>query len=170
MRMAMLIAVVVLVPGMAALAQPSVPFQDVPPWHWAFEAVQRTALAGIFVGYPAVDRDLAINAVTQVYDAFVHAAHPRAREWAERFLINLPVGWPQPLQQSRLVSFRLEQPRVDIKGERGAISVVAVIHLRRARGVAEARTPLRLEVRKDAEGRWRVNYADLAAAQPEVFK
>jgi hypothetical protein len=145
-------------------------FDDVPPWHWAFEAVQRLGAAGIFVGYPTNDRERTLNAVTQVYDAFAHAAHPAARGWAERFLVNLPTNWPQPLERSPLVSFRLENARVDVLGTTIAVSYVAVVSVLSAGAVTSTRAAVRAEIQKDADGRLRVNYASLAVAQPQIFR
>ncbi len=169
MRTCVLVAVLALVPAVAALAQP-VAFVDVAPWHWAFEALEKVASAGIFIGYPTDDRESAANALTQVYDAFVNAADPRAREWAERFLVNLPANWPQSLQRSPLLSFRLDDVRVTVRGDRGTIAFVAAISQRTAGGSATTRSPMRVEVQRDRESRWRVNYASLAASQPQVFK
>ncbi|MGQ0548819.1 MAG: hypothetical protein ACT4PY_04010 [Armatimonadota bacterium] len=145
-------------------------FIDVPPWHWSSDAVERGAAAGVFKGYPVDDRERAANAVTQVYEAFAHASHPRAREWAERFLVNLPANWAQPLERSRLASFSLENVRVEIRGDRGSVTFVAAMTQAPPGGRAALRTPMRVELRKDGEGAWRVNYADLAAGQPQIFK
>lgn len=143
-------------------------FEDVPPWHWAFDGVQKAATAGVVIGYPAVDREDAINAVIQVYDAFAHATHPAARAWAERFMASPPSTWPQPLQRSSLQAFRLEDVRVVLSGERGTVSFVAAVTLRGA--AAESRARMRVEVRKDTEGRWRASYDDMAAGQPAIFR
>lgn len=154
----------------AATAQGPAPFEDVPPWHWAYDAVQEVAAAGIFVGYPTSDRELAVSAVTQVYDAFAHAGHPAARGWAERFLTNLPTNWPQPLSRSRLVRFRLENARMETGGDRVVVLAHVVVVLRADGGVRERRAVLRADLHRDTTGRLRVNYAALAAAQPEVFR
>jgi hypothetical protein len=154
----------------AAVAQDA-GFEDVPPWHWAFEAVQRLGAAGILVGYPTNERERALNAVIQVYDAFAHAAHPAARGWAERFLVNLPATWPQPLERSTLLSFRLENTRVDTAGATMVVSYVALVTLRSSAGVVNSsRAAVRAELQRDADGRLRINYATLAAAQPQVFR
>ncbi len=168
MRTCVLVALLAMVPTATAVAQPAA-FVDVPPWHWAFDGLEKVASAGIFIGYPTDDRESAANALTQVYDAFVNAADPRAREWAERFLVNLPANWPQPLQRSPLLSFRLDDVRVTIRGDLGTIALIAAIGLRTAGGSATTRSPMTVEVQRD-RNRWRVNYASLAAAQPQVFK
>lgn len=170
MQMCIQVGIVVVALAAAAQAQIPVAFVDVPPWHWAFEDVERGASTGIFRGYPIDDRERVVNAVTQVYDSFVHASHPRAGEWSARFLVNLPSHWPQPLERFRLVSFRLENVQADLRSDRGAVSFVATITQRTPAGTSEMRTPMRVEVRKDAEGRWRVHYPDLAAGQPQVFR
>ncbi len=168
-RIAQLVLTMVMLFGPAASAQ-STGFEDVPPWHWASDAVQTVAAAGIFVGYPATDRDRALNALVQVYDAFLHAAHPGAREWAERFLVNLPPDWPQPLQRSRLLRFSLEGARVEAAAGGLVVAARVVAVLRTDGGSRESRAVLRVDVQRDNGGRLRVNYAALAAAQPEVFR
>lgn len=160
------VAVLLMVGGAGAQAPP---FIDVAPWHWASDAIERGAAGGVFKGYTADDRERAANAVTQVYDAFAHASHPRAREWAERFLTNLPATWAAPMERSRVVSFSLENVRVEIRGDRGIVTYMATVGQQQP-GPSATRTPMRVEVRKNGEGAWRVNYADLATGQPQIFK
>ncbi len=168
---ACLTALVVLAAGASAQGQEGpVGFDDVPPWHWAYDSLQRLGAAGIMIGYPTSDRDRAINAVTQIYDAFAHAAHPDARFWAERFLITLPPTWPQPLQRSSLLSFRLENALVESVPQGAVVSLVATVTLRTPGGTASSRVAVRAELRRDPDGRLRVSYATLVAAQPEIFK
>lgn len=151
---------------------PARAFDDVPPWHWAFDGVQKAATARVVIGYPRTDREAAINAVTQVYEAFANPTHPSARSWAERFVTNVPQAWPVPLQRSSLQTFRLEAVRAVIAGDRGTVSFAAAIAQRPTGGgpAVESRARMRVEVQRDGEGRWRVNYADLAAGQPAVFR
>jgi hypothetical protein len=170
MRTGALVAALVLALATAASAQTRLWFDDVPPWHWAFDSVQKCAEAGIFIGYPLTDREQAINVVTQVYEAFANAAQPSAQEWAERFLTNLPAGWPEPFQRSRLAGFRLMDVRVEAQADRQIVAFTSVIVLRGPGRPPEIRTSLRVEVVRDQEGRWRANYATLAEGQPHVFK
>ena len=113
MRWCAITLAIVALAAWTAWAQGPSAFVDVPPWHWAFEAVQQGATAGIFSGYPTDDSELVANALVQVYEAFAHAGHPGAQGWAEWFLTNTPSQWPQPLQRSRLLTFALEDVRVD---------------------------------------------------------
>ena len=171
MHKSLLIATVVaalVLPG-AAAAQTS-PFEDVPPWHWAFDAVEKLAAEGIIQGYPRNDRDLARNAVIQVYEAFAHAGHPQARAWAEAFLTNLPAGWPAPLERSSLASFRLTDTQVRLDGGRGTVTVQSAVTLRRAGASTTVRSRFTATVVRDDANRWRVDYGSLAAGQPELFR
>lgn len=157
--------------GVLAVAANAQAFEDVPPWHWAREAIDRLAAARVIVGFPPNNRDLAVNAVTQVYESFVHASHPDAPAWAERFLTNLPANWPQPLQRSSLVRYRLEQFGVRFGAQgTGRVSFLAVTAVRSAGATLSRRTSVQADVQQDHEGRWRVNYGSLSAAQPEIFR
>ncbi len=169
-RSVLIVALVFSLAPTAAAQETGAAFDDVPPWHWAFEAVQRLGAAGILVGYPRTDRDAALNALSQAYDAFAHAAHPAARPWAERFLTNLPATWPQPLARSPLLSFRLENARIEGGAQGFVVSVVAVVTVRAPGGAAASRSTVRAEVQRDPDGRLRVNYATLAAGHPQLFK
>lgn len=170
MLKAALITAIILLAGTATWAQVPSGFDDVPPWHWAFEGVRKAATAGIFVGYPTDDNELLVNALTQVYDAFVHVAHPAARDWAERFLTNLPPTWPQPFLQSRVLRFSLADVRVVRTGDEATIAVVASVVVRDDAGSTTVRASMRVAARKDRTARWRVDYTSLAASQPQVFK
>lgn len=169
-RLGLIVVLVLSLATTAAAQETGAAFDDVPPWHWAFDAVQRLGAAGILVGYPRTDRDAALNAVSQVFEAFAHPSHAGARPWAERFLLNLPANWPQPLERSTLVRFRLENARAEVTGPAAVVSFVAVVAMRAGGAVVDSRRSLRVEVRKDADGRLRVNYATLAAGHPQLFK
>ncbi len=165
------IALAVILTAVLAAAANAQAFEDVPPWHWAREAIDRLAAARVIVGFPPNNRDLAVNAITQVYESFVHASNPDAPAWAERFLTNLPANWPQPLQRSSLVRYRLEQFGVRFGAQgTGRVSFVAVTTVRSAGASLSRRASVQAEVQQDREGRWRVNYGSLAAAQPEIFR
>src|SRR3989442_3489218 len=136
MRWCATVLALVAMAGGTAWAQGPSAFVDVPPWHWAFEAVQQGATAGIFTGYPTDDSELVANALVQVYEAFAHAGHPGAQGWAEWFLTNTPSQWPQPLQRSRLLTFALEDVRVRVSGDRARATFVAAVIVGTDRGRA----------------------------------
>ncbi len=170
MRQIIVVLALVGLTSAAAFAQAPSPFVDVPPWHWAFDAVQQGAAEGIFTGYPTNDRDLVANALLQVYAAFAHPGHPAAQEWAEWFLTNTPSGWPQPLQRSRLVRYALENVQVRVSGDRATVTFVAAVTVRTDGGLSPARTPAEAQAEKDGSGRWRIDYATLVSGQPQVFR
>lgn len=165
----LVLAVVIAGAGVAAGQTPS-PFADVPPWHWAFDAVQQGAAAGIFTGYPTTDPEHVANALAQVYEAFAHADHPAAQAWAEWFLANTPAAWPQPLQDSRLVRFTLSGVRVRVTGSRAAVNALAAATVRTAGGTTAAPAALAVAAERDTAGHWRIDYATLARAHPQVFR
>lgn len=164
----LLIALVIA--GLTTTAVAAQGLEDVPPWHWARAAIDRLVSGGIIVGFPPNHRDLAANAVIQIYEAFSHPSHPEAQAWAERFLADLPAAWPRPLQQSPLLRYRLEQfsVRFGLQGM-ARVSFVAFTVVRNGAAVTQ-RASVQAEAQQDPTGRWRVNYASLAAAQPQVFR
>jgi len=163
------LALVVLA-GSAAWAQGPSAFVDVPPWHWAFDAVQQGATAGIFTGYPTVDGELVANALVQVYEAFAHAGHPAARGWAEWFLTNTPTQWPQPLQRSRLAGFTLEDLRVQVNADRARATFTATVAMRTDGGQSTLRSSMEAQAEKNGSGHWRIDYSTLVAGQPQLFR
>ena len=164
------LALVAIAGGSAgAQVAPSV-FVDVPPWHWAFDAVQDGAAKGIFTGYPVDDRELVANALVQVYEAFARPTHPAAREWAEWFLTNTPPAWPQPLQRSRLIAFTLEDLRVEVGSDQASATFVAVTTVRDDGHVSMARAPIQAHAERDSSRHWRVDYATLATGQSSIFR
>ncbi|MGH2436286.1 MAG: hypothetical protein ACRDFA_04755, partial [bacterium] len=102
-----------------------------------------------------------------VYEAFSHASHASARGWAELFLTNLPSDWPRPLEQSRVTGYGITDRQVGLQGDRGRVTYLSVVNLRGARAVSGRVT---VTVLRDQTGRWRVDYATLAAAQPAIFR
>jgi len=167
MRLVLIAAIVLVVAATAAAQQALSPFEDVPPWHWAFDAVRSLAERGVVQGFPKNHPELAGNAVTQVYEAFAHATHTSARGWAESFLTNLPSDWPRPLERSRVTGYGITDREVRLQGARGTVTYLAVVNLRGANAVSGRVT---VTVVRDEAGRWRVDYATLAAAQPAIFR
>ena len=144
------------IPAPAGVA--AAPFPDVPPWHWAHDAVQKGQDAGIVIGYPASPSQLVENSLFQVYDAFAHAGQAGAQAWAERFTYNRPAGWPQPLERSQLTQFVLRNVRVAVRDDTATATFTAAVMTRRGPAVANMRVVLRR-----AGDDWQVDYAGLAA-------
>src|SRR2546427_13179995 len=163
------LAIVALAGGTSWAQGPSA-FVDVPPWHWAFEAVQQGATAGIFTGYPTDDSELVANALVQVYEAFAHAGHPGAQGWAEWFLTNTPSQWPQPLQRSRLLTFALEFVRVRVSGDRARATFVAAVIVGTDGGRASLRSPVRVQGEEDRTRHERHDVTVVAAGGPQGFQ
>jgi len=143
----------------AARAAETVPFPDVPPWHWAYNGIEKDRAAGLFEGYPAGPIELAANAVTQVYDGFVHSGAAGAQTWVERFTFNRPPTWPEPLQRSQILRFSLTGMRVRAGGDTAVVTFTATVTTRRAQTVT---TPMRAALRYDGQN-WQVDFASLAS-------
>jgi hypothetical protein len=101
-------------------------FADVPPCHWAFEAVNRLAGA-LFVGFPPRDDYLAVNAVWQVFEG-LRCEDP---SWSLRFLEGAPealaVGVPV-----RLVGFELETALISLEADTAEVSLSLLASLEEA--------------------------------------
>ncbi len=148
----------VLIGGAAAAA----PFPDVPPWHWAYDAITRDAAAGLIVGYPAAPADLIENSLTQVYDGFVHVGAKGAQGWVERFTYNRPAVWPAPFVHSQIAAFLLTGMRIAVTGEAATAQFSAAVTTRDGKtSTNQMRVQLRL-----SEGDWQVDYATLSAQSP----
>src|SRR2546422_9063526 len=105
MRWCATVLAIVALAGGTAWAQGPSAFVDVPPWHWAFEAVQQGATAGGFTGYPTDDNELVANALVQVYEAFAHAGPPGAQGGAGWVLNKTPPQGPAALHRRRVLKF-----------------------------------------------------------------
>lgn len=134
-------------------------FPDVPPWHWAFDAVMKDQGAGVVVGYPAAPAELAQNAITQVYDGFAHAGATGAQAWVERFSYNRPASWPAPLARSEFARVTLSGMRVAVHDDTATAGFTAAVTTRQGRTVT---TAMRVELRRNG-GDWQVDYAGLAS-------
>jgi len=131
---------------------------DVPPWHWASDAVTKDQGAGLVVGYPTAPAELAQNAITQVYDGFAHAGAKGAQEWVERFTYNRPASWPAPLARSEFGQATLSGMRVAVHDDTATAAFTAAVTTRQGRTVT---TSMRVELRHIG-GDWQVDYAGLA--------
>lgn len=146
--------------GPAAAAQPT--FPDVPPWHWAYDAVMKLQQAGVFTGYPTPPAELAENSLIQVYDGFAHAGAPGAQRWVERFTYNRPAGWPAPLQHTQIEGFSLTTVQVAVRADTATSTFTAAV---RTRDGKTATIPMRIGLRHNGQD-WQVDYAALAAGSP----
>lgn len=153
---------VALLAGLALLighAGAAAGFPDVPPWHWAHDAVVKDEAVGVVVGYPATPAELVQNAVVQVYEGFAHAGATGAQEWVERFSYNRPATWPAPLQRSQLAQFTLRGISVGIGDGTATATFTAAVTTRQGQVVT---TPMRVALRRNGQG-WQVDYSSLAS-------
>lgn len=144
--------------GRAAAQAPAAPFPDVPPWHWAYQALVRDAQAGLLVGYPTAPDELVKNAITQVYEGFAHARAPEAQAWVERLTYDRPASWPGPLAHSALTSFALRNVSAAVAGDTATVTFTAQVTTRAGQTTT---TPMRVGLRA-VDGGWKVDYATLA--------
>jgi len=145
----------------AAPAWAAAPFPDVPPWHWAAAAVAADQAAGLVIGYPSTPAELIANAVTQVYDGFLHAAEAGSQAWVERFTYDRPAEWPASLHRVQLVAFDLSGMRITVGGDvaTAAFTASVVPHP----GAAAITRQIQARLRYNGQD-WQVDYAPLAAA------
>ena len=152
---------VVLIGGAAAAA----PFPDVPPWHWAYDAITRDAAAGLIVGYPVAPAELIENSLTQVYDGFIHFGAKGAQGWVERFTYNRPADWPAPFAHSQIAAFLLSGMRIAVSGETATAQFSAAVTTRDGK---TSTSQMRVQLRLNGQD-WQVDYATLSATGP-VFR
>jgi len=149
---------VLLAVGIATAA----PFPDVPPWHWAYDAVTRIHDAGLVQGYPSSPTELIETSITQVYDGFAHAAAPGAQEWVERFTYDRSAAWPAPFRRGEVAAFLLTGIRPTVNGDTAVATFHASVTLR---GGSEQSASMRVALRFNGDD-WQVDYATLAQASP----
>ena len=133
-----------------AFAQSPTPFVDVPPCHWAADAVGRIA------GEPQVTGAqtsiyLVENAVQQVFEGLKCGN----LEWSAYFLTDVPAG---TTPRGALESFALSDVGSSISGTNASVSftVTAVVDGQTYTREGEANLLF-------ADGRWAVGYSSLAA-------
>jgi S-layer homology domain len=149
-----------LIGGLAASAAGS--FPDVPPWHWAYDAITRLQDEGILQGFPTPPAQLAENSILQVYDAFAHATATGARAWVERFTFNRPGNWPAPLSHAHIAAFSVTGAHVGVHDTTASATFTASVQTPDGKTVTDS---MRVELRWNGRD-WQVDYATLAAGSP----
>jgi hypothetical protein len=152
------------IPGPTDAQSPLAQFPDVPPWHWAYQAVLKDEQAGLFIGDPASPGELVANSIAQVYAGFAHVHGTDAQAWVERFTYDRPGTWPGPFERSRLVAFALRAVRPVVTGDMATATFTArvTIHTGMVAGGEQTTTgPMQVGVRR-INGDWRIDYATLA--------
>lgn len=138
-------------------------FADVPPCHWAADAVNRLAETGIFIGFPPEDSYLSVNALEQVFFG-LFCEEP---EWSLRFLEGAPEGFGQP-PAPRLSSFELEPVLVELEANRAVIDFTVTLVLEEE-GVQRHEVVEGTAIATGDEMGWRVLYESLATLEPTLF-
>ncbi|MCS7059383.1 MAG: hypothetical protein NZ849_10610 [Meiothermus sp.] len=144
--------------GGIALAQPGTsPFVDVPPCHWAREALQAIARPNP-EARPTPSAFLAENALRQVFEG-LRCGDPG---WSQRFLLNPSPAFGQ--SPASLRSFTLEVQQLRLQGERATLrfTLAAVLEQGALRRNSEA------ALRFTPEG-WKVEYASLVGLELPFF-
>ena len=159
------ILIVVVIAALAAVAngREAAPFADVPPCHWAAEAVAELADTGIFIGFPPDDTYLSVNALRQVFEG-LRCDDP---SWTTRFVADAPADLghaPAP----RLLGFELEATVVERTPAQIELGYALTVHLEHEGARTTAAREGTLPVHRSELG-WRVAYADLAALDLPLF-
>jgi hypothetical protein len=150
---------------LAAGAAWAASFPDVPPWHWAYDAITRDEAAGLIIGYPVAPADLIENSLTQVYDGFGHSGARGAQGWVERFTYNRPADWPAPFAHSQVAAFLLSGMRITVRGDVATAQFSAAVTTRDGKtSTSQMRVQMRL-----SKPDWQVDYGTLTATSP-VFR
>jgi hypothetical protein len=156
------VLVALLLAGAAAAPRPS--FDDVPPCHWAAEAVADLDRLGIFIGFPADAGYESVNAVRQVFEG-LRCGDPA---WSLRFVRAAPAAFGlQP--RVVLVAFALEAD-VEAWTSVGARIAYSLTTVTEEDGVRRSdQRAGHIEVVRDPFG-WRVDYAALAGLELPLFR
>lgn len=161
------IMIVLLLTALAAapwtLAAPGAWFEDVPPCHWAAEAVAEVAELGIFIGFPSDGAYDSVNALRQVFEG-LRCGDP---SWSLRFLQGAPAVFGlAPVAD--LAGFALEPTLLELHDDRATVSFALTAVLVEA-GVERTETRAgSVTLRSDGHG-WRVAYGELAELDLALF-
>lgn len=109
--------------GLAGAQQaPRGGFVDVPPCHWAAEATRVLAARGLFQGYPADPRELAENALRQVFEGLRCGDVGWSLEFLEGAAASFAAGSVEGLE-----GFELRKLQSSIDGDRASITFQLVV-------------------------------------------
>jgi hypothetical protein len=146
----------------SAQARPEAPFLDVPPCHWAAEAVAELADLHIVIGFPPDDAYSAENAFRQVFEG-LRCEDPA---WSLAFLAAAPAAFGTG--PATLVGFSLRSEVIAREATRVrlAYELTAVLEEQGVRSTHEREGVA--EVHRGDEG-WRVPYDDVRALALPIF-
>jgi hypothetical protein len=143
--------------GLAQQAPQGSAFVDVPPCHWAKEAVDRITDASA-VAPPQPSAALAANAVQQVFEG-LKCGDP---QWSARFIADAPNVFL--LGASKLSGFELRGLQARVSGNTATVRFQVIAHL--ASGTLTRSGEVRLSFSPDG---WKSDYATLAGLNLPVF-
>lgn len=140
----------------SAAAQPT--FPDVPPCHWAADAVGRIAGDNeVEAAQARSSRYLAANAVRQVFEGL----RCQTPEWSEAFLLDAPDSWPP---ERAVYEFTLSVGEVQLDGDRGSAQIELTAPANDGWGQRTGELELHF-----VDGGWKVSYPSLAALGLPLF-
>ena len=130
-------------------------FVDVPPCHWAAEAVNRLAAGGVVQGAPSPGPQLATNALRQVFEGLKCGD----AAWTARFLTGAPAALAASVAARPVRDFELTVLETRAAANAATIRYrVTVTPPDAARATTVTGTA---RATFDAEAGWRVEYASL---------
>ena len=159
------ILIVVVIAALAAVAngREAASFADVPPCHWAAEAVTELADTGVFIGFPPDDAYLSVNALRQVFEG-VRCDDP---SWTLRFVVDAPADLGQAAVP-RLLGFELDATVLQRTPAQIELGYALTVHLEHHGTRTTATREGTMPVHRSDLG-WRLDYADLAALDLPLF-
>ncbi|WP_018465851.1 S-layer homology domain-containing protein [Calidithermus timidus] len=147
--------------GLAGAQQaPRGGFVDVPPCHWAAEAVRALAAKELVQGSPAGSRELVENALRQVFEG-LRCGDPG---WSLEFLEGAPPGFATGAV-GKIDGFELRGLQTRVSGGEATVSFQVVIS--EGGSVYTRRGTARLV---SGPGGWRVVYSSLVALGLPYFR
>ena len=159
----LLIAAMMATLAALGISRAAAPFADVPPCHWAADAVAVLADQEIFIGFPPDDVYHGSNALRQVFEGL----RCDDASWSQRFVSDAPADLGQE-PSLRLLGFDLDATVQQRDAARIELAYVLTVHMEHDGERSTTRREGTLAVHRNELG-WLVSYADLAALDLPIF-
>jgi hypothetical protein len=148
-----------------ANAQTQSGFVDVPPCHWAAEAINQ--VSGADRAQPESSALLAANALEQVFAGL----QCENLNWSARFVAGAPETFAQTSSGAggTLKGYKLDALETRVQGAQATVRYRLTVTLERSGATATATRSGTAQLQADPDTGWRVAYASLKAMNLPIF-